>query len=754
MDRFFIKGKSNADKNVQPPKRKSQAEKDKEYDKKRKRLFQTNWLTDFPWLRVESEESDIAFCSICRQYPQIADKTSGLYIGKGITRRDTLTSHQLSSKHVSCCLKHDSVNKKKTGPLEKSFSKVEKSEVERYEKLFNTAYAVAKHNKPYTDFSFLCQLQIKNGIDLGKDHINRDACTDFIKSISLSLLEGTKCQLENVGYFSLMSDSSTDSAVIEQEGILIRFVDPKSCEPVTSIASIEKLENARAEGVFEAINRGLQKCGLGFDNIGQADSKLKLVCVNLDGAAVNMGAKNGVAKKVNDSVSNKVLVTHCVAHRLELGVLDAVKEMPYLKKFEDTIKRICKFYSFSPKRREELKHLASVLDEAILMHTEIKAVRWVASKFRALVAVAKDLHVTFTHLEQVVSNSNRADELGQAKSILNDLKQVKFVKYIHLMMDVLEAVTAASKLFQNKDLLIFEVKEAVDALYTKLHSMTVEPGDHLSEFYTLFDKSTNLFDGKLHLTGSLSDFQSDNDVHTLLEKITQYIVRRFSDLDCSPLSNYRVFDFRIWPHTLADLSVYGKAEIKSLCEHHKDILGDIQASCIINEWQTLKVQVSLQRQYHPLDVYSSILKRNEDTLKNVNELIKIFLTISPSTASCERLFSSMNLVKSPLRTRLSQENLQHQMRVIANGKSFQDFNPRPAVEYWLKTGNRHITHKAPVRSVAKVPLPIPGSSTQSHVDDSIQPMLQELVKSLGGEEAARKRLKEYSSDEHASCTVM
>ena len=31
----------------------------------------------------------------------------------------------------------------------------------------------------------------------------------------------------------------------------------------------------------------------------------------MDGAACNMGAKNGVAKKMNDIVENQVIVTHC-----------------------------------------------------------------------------------------------------------------------------------------------------------------------------------------------------------------------------------------------------------------------------------------------------------------------------------------------------------------------------------------------------------------------------------------------------------
>ena len=89
------------------------------------------------------------------------------------------------------------------------------------------------------------------------------------------------------------------------------------------------------------------------------------------------------------------------------------------------------------------------------MPSEIKAVRWVSSKNRALRAICEDLHVISSHMEEVISNSNRADEIGQAKAILSEISQVKFVKYIYLIMDVLAVVSATSKMFQVKDLMIF-----------------------------------------------------------------------------------------------------------------------------------------------------------------------------------------------------------------------------------------------------------------------------------------------------------
>jgi len=39
------------------------------------------------------------------------------------------------------------------------------------------------------------------------------------------------------------------------------------------------------------------------------------------------------------------LCIHCVAHKLELGVLDAIRSIDYLHKFEDIVKSIYKFYA-------------------------------------------------------------------------------------------------------------------------------------------------------------------------------------------------------------------------------------------------------------------------------------------------------------------------------------------------------------------------------------------------------------------------
>ena len=64
-------------------------------------------------------------------------------------------------------------------------------------------------------------------------------------------------------------------------------------------------------------------------------------------------------------------VIQCVAHKLELSVLDAAKSMPYLQIFEETIKSIFNLYRFSTKRRRELAEIADLLSTMLTNYSSV-----------------------------------------------------------------------------------------------------------------------------------------------------------------------------------------------------------------------------------------------------------------------------------------------------------------------------------------------------------------------------------------------
>ena len=112
-----------------------------------------------------------------------------------------------------------SVEKVRIGPFTKHLQKLSFQRWNTLKKLFNTAYAVAKHNRPFIDFHFICSIQENNGVNLGCDHRTRDTCVDFVKAISMALLNDVETHLQSVRFFSVMRNSSTDSSSIDQEAI-------------------------------------------------------------------------------------------------------------------------------------------------------------------------------------------------------------------------------------------------------------------------------------------------------------------------------------------------------------------------------------------------------------------------------------------------------------------------------------------------------------------------------------------------------
>ena len=112
--------------------------------------------------------------------------------------------------------------------------------------------------------------------------------------------------------------------------------------PVNKFVGLEEVEHSTADGVLGAIDSCLKK------RVGvlMGTQMEKLVNINLDGAAVNMGVYNGVGAIQRARCGGQVTVTHCINHNLELALMDLRKDEPYLDIFEKTLKVFINFIVF------------------------------------------------------------------------------------------------------------------------------------------------------------------------------------------------------------------------------------------------------------------------------------------------------------------------------------------------------------------------------------------------------------------------
>ena len=188
------------------------------------------------------------------------------------------------------------------------------------------------NNWSLRDFKPMCELQDKNGVLIGVNYQNPQGCSNFINSIAQVQRQDTMRDLERSRFFSLRAYGSTDRSIVEQEAVYVRYV--VNGVAVNKFVGLEEVEHATASGVLDAIDNGLRKrVGVDVDT-----QKEKLVNMNLDGAAVNMGIYNGVGTNQKLRCGDQVTVTHCINHNLELALVDMRKEEPYLDIFEKTLK--------------------------------------------------------------------------------------------------------------------------------------------------------------------------------------------------------------------------------------------------------------------------------------------------------------------------------------------------------------------------------------------------------------------------------
>ena len=351
MDKFLIKYSRNetstatvsvpvsvSDEDDEPKaKKKGPVEANKTKSQQRKdvqvRKFQSKWLEGRSWLKHDVERN-VMICKYCEQFDK--QKQSSLSQGSSTFKVETLRKHEVSEIHLSCQKAYAaSLSPAGSTPIEKGFQKMDEIELERRKKQFTTAFFVAKEERPLTDFPKLLELQKANsGEDLTQHYGNNKQCKTFVHFVAESEREEFHRMVRQSSFCSVISDSSTDSSVAEEEGVYVRFLN-QDYIPVTRFLSMHKLEKPDAPHTKQAIICALEKASIDWKNSS--------VNFTADGASVNFRCRTSVFKLLQKDL-NHLISIHCSGHRLELALKDAAKQIPCINTLEELLQSLYKFY--------------------------------------------------------------------------------------------------------------------------------------------------------------------------------------------------------------------------------------------------------------------------------------------------------------------------------------------------------------------------------------------------------------------------
>ncbi|CAC5420099.1 unnamed protein product [Mytilus coruscus] len=274
---------------------------------------------------------------------------------------------------------------------------------------------------------------------------------------------------------------------------------------------------------------------------GNDNWKAKLVGGGSDGASVNRGRNNSVATRLSAG-RPYVLNVHCVAHRLELSILNAIKTNPMLVTVQDMLKKIYKHYHYSPKALRELRAIAESLDEKSVKPTNLddllKIVSILSLQFQKDGATCLDF----------------LDSLQTATMHLVQLRQAPGTKLQELLDNI-----------EHRD---------NNAFYRDNKLSSYAPFNY-GPFQTIIDVVIDKVSGRL---------ENPNDPTKAILQATQ------------------IFDTGDWPRDRQELAVYGTEQLRLMDEHFGQFLVNIgcDRGQLQQEWMQVKAHLGT-----PLEDYNA-----------------------------------------------------------------------------------------------------------------------------------------------------
>ena len=166
------------------------------------------------------------FCKICQSASQL-DRSSAqknVFVDAGCTslHLESIKIHEKSSNHLKAITIVAAKSEPEKTPAFKMICSLNKDTLEKLSKLFRTCHALAVYNRPYTDYTWLCELDETKGVNLGKTYRTAEYAKVFTHNIANVERNKVSDQIRNAQFVTVLSDGSTDSSITEQEMFFVR----------------------------------------------------------------------------------------------------------------------------------------------------------------------------------------------------------------------------------------------------------------------------------------------------------------------------------------------------------------------------------------------------------------------------------------------------------------------------------------------------------------------------------------------------
>ena len=567
--------------------------------------------------------------------------------------RDSI-SHVNASKIISQQKEENIANAFKSS--QSLFEQQNHENIAATEKVFRTAYECAVSHLSFSEHPRLINLQSANGLDCGNVLYSDHSCANIVDHIAKKMTkEIVNHIIETNAKFSVLIDESTGVSNVQTLIVYLRTNDSRNA--LVYFVGLVPLETATAAAIFDKLINFLASIGLNDDILAK-----QLIGFCSDGASCMTGRLQGVATLMKKKIPN-IQSFHCMAHRLELAVKNAVDDVNEISHFRDFIDSVYKIYSMSPKNEGELEEIAKELSVELLKIHKIFDIRWVFSSYRSMKAVWNDLPALFVHFDCCSRDMSRnGKERSKYLGLCKKMQSWLFLAEVAMLFDALFILMQFSKYLQSDNLDVTSIQLQIDNVRNKLLALKTLNGEKLTDFLSQFETSKE-FAGVKVVKICADDDKFTKIKAQFFQALSDNITQRFPSEQF--LLNVSVLNEFTWPTDPLERALYGDSQVLEICK----LFG-------LDSSTSLEVLFDF-----------AVFKKTKKMSERLSKLNIDIQTYPLSTAACERGFSQMNLVHTASKNCLKTERISSLLMICINGSPVERWNAKKYVLSWLKEGH-------------------------------------------------------------------
>lgn len=459
------------------------------------------------------------------------------------------------------------------------------------------------------------------------------------------------CEKLRTTHFSLLVDESTDRTTQKHLCLVVRYLDNNKV--VDSFLGLIKLEEADSSTLYNHIKTF-------FEN-NKIPYKDNLIGFAADGANVMMGRHHSLMTYLQNDVPN-LFIMKCICHSFHLCASYACQKLPRF--VEDLTRDIYNYFNSSPKRTSEFTAYQSFCNVKVHKLLHPSQTRWLSVHFvvSRILEQYRPLQLYFTGAvanRDVLAAENILLKLNDPTSKLflqfldfvlpfftnlNRNMQSESPKLHRIYRDVCNVLKTILDCFIKRDYLINTPLEQIDFKNPRNYMP-------LEEVYFGGSVNTTILEGRV-TSEQLHIFRTRS-LDFYIEACSQ-IIQRFPLKD-NPLQLLNFLD----PEVVKSGSI---PSLSLVFSKFPNFLETTTLQPIDNEWRLLRNTEEVQSLSDDVFIFwqevSNLKLGNEEQMfPSLTKFVFKIMCLPHSSATVERVFSAINLLKTKDRNKLDSETI-------------------------------------------------------------------------------------------------